>query len=51
VSSYLGGGASAGGAGLLLSQRLLADAELSFASGQPAGGTTGVDYWSEDVAL
>jgi hypothetical protein len=51
VSSYLAGGSSMVAPDLLLSQRLLSDADLSFATGQPADVDSGVDWWLESVAL
>jgi hypothetical protein len=52
VEHYLDAGDSAmADPGLTLSQRLLAESELSCASGQSVGGTTGVDWWTEDVAV
>jgi len=37
--------------GLTLAERLQAESELSFASGQQVGSETGVDYWSESLSL
>jgi hypothetical protein len=37
--------------GLTLAERLQAESELSFASGQPAGAQSAVDYWSESLGL
>ena len=51
VQTYLASADTAGDAGLTLSQRLQAQSELSFASGQPAGGATGVDYWTESLSV
>ena len=52
VQGYL---ASVGGqpldAGLTLSQRLESEGAVSFASGQPAAGNPGFDYWTESLAV
>ncbi|NML47853.1 LEPR-XLL domain-containing protein [Ramlibacter sp. G-1-2-2] len=51
VQSYLASTGTTADAGLTLSQRLQAESELSFASGQPAGDATGVDYWTESLSV
>ena len=51
VQGYLASLGSLSDPSLTLSERLQAESELSFASGQPAGGTTGVDYWTETLGV
>ena len=52
VQVYLAAGsAKPADPGLTLSERLQSESELSFASGQPAGSGSGVDYWSESLSL
>jgi hypothetical protein len=51
VGSYLASGASMVAPELSLSERLLADSGLSFASGQPADVQSSIDWWLESVEL